>query len=102
MHPSGREVIVALARDRWVVVDWRVPAAEAPDLAAVDALARLALAARRAGCELRVTGPTPALHSLLHLCGLVEAVASVQVGREPEGVEQAVVEEAVVADDPVA
>ena len=70
----------------------------------VDVLARLALAARRAGGELRVEGPPPPLGALLDLCGLrgVLAPGSVEVCREPEGLEQPGVDEAVVADDPVA
>ncbi|MFD5181373.1 STAS domain-containing protein [Streptomyces sp. NPDC058372] len=41
-----------------------------PQLAAVDALARLRLTARRAGCRLRLRHPTPQLRALLALTGL--------------------------------
>ncbi|GHE45380.1 hypothetical protein GCM10018785_13870 [Streptomyces longispororuber] len=64
------------------------------DLATVDAVARLRLAARRAGVGLRLRGPTPALWALLGLVGLAELC--VEVERHPEerepplGVEEAV------------
>jgi hypothetical protein len=45
-----------------------------PDLATVDALARLALAARRAGRSVRVRHPSAALSNLLELAGLGEIV----------------------------
>lgn len=41
-----------------------------PGLAAVDALARLELAARRAGGRIRLRDPDPALRALLDLVGL--------------------------------
>ena len=45
-----------------------------PDLATVDALARLALAARRAGRSVRVRHASAALSNLLELAGLGEIV----------------------------
>jgi hypothetical protein len=84
-------------------VRWPFPPGTPTDLACVDALARLALAARRAGGELRVIGPPPPLNALLDLCGLSESAGgSIEVAGETEGLEQPVVEEAVVADDPIA
>jgi hypothetical protein len=41
-----------------------------PGLAAVDALARMELTARRAGGRIRLRGPDPALRALLDLVGL--------------------------------
>lgn len=41
-----------------------------PGLTAVDALARMELAARRAGGRIRLRGPDPALSALLDLVGL--------------------------------
>lgn len=41
-----------------------------PGLTAVDALARMELAARRAGGRIRLAGPDPALRALLDLVGL--------------------------------
>jgi ABC-type transporter Mla MlaB component len=44
------------------------------DAVTVDALARVALAARRAGCELRLSGVSPQLSLLLGLMGLAEVL----------------------------
>jgi ABC-type transporter Mla MlaB component len=44
------------------------------DAVAVDALARLALAARRSGCEVRLRGASPELLGLVELIGLAEVL----------------------------
>ena len=54
-----------------------------PGLAAVDALARLELAARRAGGRIRVRAPAPALRALLDLVGLHFEVEGEAEEREP-------------------
>ncbi len=46
----------------------------AADAVAVDALARLALAARRSGCEARLRGASPELLGLLQLVGLADVL----------------------------
>jgi ABC-type transporter Mla MlaB component len=46
----------------------------AADAVAVDALARLALAARRSGCEVRLCGASPELLGLVELSGLAEVL----------------------------
>ncbi len=46
----------------------------APDLAAVDELCRLAVAARRLGCRVRLTDVDPALAELLELAGVGDLV----------------------------
>ncbi|MGW5457297.1 STAS domain-containing protein [Streptomyces sp. NPDC003996] len=62
-----------------------------PGLAAVDLLARLELAARRAGGRIRLRDPDPALHALLDLVGLRFQVEGEAEEREPAlGVEEAV------------
>ncbi|WP_327168669.1 STAS domain-containing protein [Streptomyces subrutilus] len=65
-------------------------AVTAPDLGAVQALARLRLAAHGRG-TLTVTGAGPALRGLLHLVGLVELLGEAEEreppGRVQEGVE---------------
>lgn len=74
-----------------------------PDLALVDALARLQLAVRRLGWSLEVRSPSPELRGLLELVGLAEVLGlPLQAGREPEGGEQLGVEEVVEPGDPVA
>lgn len=67
-----------------------------PDLAAVDVLARLQLAARRAGGRIRLVAVSPELAELLDLAGLRR-----EVGGQPEGGEEVGVEEGVVLDDPI-
>ncbi|MET7918655.1 STAS domain-containing protein [Streptomyces avermitilis] len=54
-----------------------------PGLAAVDALARLELAARRTGGRIRVRAPAPALRALLDLVGLRFEVEGEVEEREP-------------------
>ena len=85
LGPCGREV----AR-------WPLEGRGAPDLATVDVLARLALAARRRRCSMRLVGAAPELLVLVDLVGL-----RLQVVGEAEGGEDAGVEEAVLPDDPV-
>lgn len=62
-----------------------------PGLATVDLLARLELAARRAGGRIRLRDPDPALHALFDLVGLRFQVEGEAEEREPAlGVEEAV------------
>jgi ABC-type transporter Mla MlaB component len=46
----------------------------APDAVAVDALARLALVARRNGCEVRLRGASAELRRLIDLIGLADVL----------------------------
>ena len=55
----------------------------APDAAAVDALARLQLAARRVGLDVRLRNASTELCCLIDFCGLGE-VLRVEPGGEPE------------------
>jgi len=57
------------------------------DLATVDALARLRLAGRRLGFDVRLT-PTEELLELLELCGLVEVLWQPEEREEAFGVEE--------------
>ncbi|BBC33409.1 hypothetical protein SGFS_047030 [Streptomyces graminofaciens] len=68
-----------------------------PGLATVDALARMQLAARRAGGRIRLRDPDPALRALLRLVGLAFEVE----GQTEEGEPAGGVEEAVEPGDPV-
>ncbi|MEU9569330.1 STAS domain-containing protein [Streptomyces massasporeus] len=62
-----------------------------PGLAAVDLLARLQLAARRAGGRIRLRDPDPALRVLLDLVGLrFEVEGEVEEREPPLRVEEAV------------
>ena len=70
----------------------------APDLGAVDRIARAALEARRAGRDVRLVDVDGGLAALLELAGLGR-----EVGRQPEQREELVgVEEGVEPGDPVA
>jgi ABC-type transporter Mla MlaB component len=57
------------------------------DLTTIDVLARLQLAARRCGCELRLCHATAELRCLLELTGLEEVLA-LEPERQPEEREQ--------------
>jgi hypothetical protein len=73
------------------------------DVAAVDALARLQLAARQAGFELRLIHASAELTCLIELTGLAGVLLRVESGRQPEEREQGLgVEEEGQFDDPVA
>ncbi|WP_158694420.1 STAS domain-containing protein [Streptomyces canus] len=62
-----------------------------PGLGTVDLLARLQLAARRAGGRIRLRDPDPALHALLALVGLrFEVEGQVEQGEPALGVEEEV------------
>ncbi len=67
-----------------------------PGLAAVDALARMQLTARRAGGRIRLRDPAPALGALLRLVGLAFEVE----GQAEEGEPAGGVQEAVESGDP--
>ncbi len=90
---------MVLLRGRTEVARWALTVTGATDLAAVDLLARLQLAARRRGCSIRVRNASAELFALLDLAGLSRCL---EVGGEPEDGEQPGVEEVVVPDDPVA
>lgn len=76
-----------------------------PDLALLDALARLQLAARRCGRSIRVRGPCPELCGLLDLVGLTDVIeaapaSGVEALGQAEGGEELGVEEVVQPHDP--
>jgi anti-anti-sigma regulatory factor len=73
-----------------------------PDLATIDALSRLELAARRRGRRVRLRGTNERLRQLIRFTGLV-GVLRVEPEREPEQREERVrVEEERELDDPTA
>ena len=87
-----------------VVID--LGAVVVPDAVTVDAMARLALTARRLGCEVQVRDVPPEVQELLALTGLDDVVAELgglprELEREPEEREDALhVEEEGELDDP--
>lgn len=99
---GSRAVVVVLDGHVEVVVGRIVDTR--PDLAVVDALARLQLAARRVGCSIRVHEPSRELYELLDLVGLAHLIAGraglpLEAGRKAEGGEQLGVQEAVERGD---
>ena len=96
LRPDGLATVV-LVRGDAELGRWVLPRPGRVDLAAVDALARAALAARRLGCAIRVRDADPELLGLLALVGLTREV----VGEAEDG-EELRPEEVVVPDDPVA
>ncbi|MGW1259761.1 STAS domain-containing protein [Streptomyces sp. NPDC002513] len=95
----GREEVAALCQDvRALLVSSGAEAVVCdasglgpPALTTVDALARLQLAARRAGGRIRLRDPAPALRALLDLVGLPIELEGQAEQREPAlGVEEAV------------
>ena len=94
---------VVLLRCDDEVARWPLERVDAPDLWAVDVLARLALATRRMGCALRLEDVDADLAGLLVLVGLADVVGLPrQVVGEAEDGEEVRPEEVVVPDDPVA
>ncbi len=90
----GRVVLVCGGRE---VGAWLAVGEGPPDLAVVEALARMQLAARRLGGQIQVRDVSTELKELLDLAGL-----GGQVGGEPERREEVGVEEGVEPGDPVA
>lgn len=71
-----------------------------PDVAVVDALARLQLAAARCGCQISLRGASRQLRDLLRLMGLADVVGCGELVRQPEQREQGGTEEVGDPDDP--
>src|SRR3954451_2898624 len=70
-----------------------------PDMATVDALARLQLAASRVGCAIRVRSLREELRGLLELAGLLRLL---EPGGQSEQREPLRIEEALDGGDPIA
>ncbi|WP_245239309.1 STAS domain-containing protein [Streptomyces sp. MZ04] len=95
---EARELLRAADADAPGVLVCDAAGVGPPVLAAVDAVARLQLTARRAGGRIRLRNPAPHLRELLHLVGLpieIEMARHTEE-REPAGR----VQEAVEARDP--
>lgn len=102
MHDPGdtSTTVVLVVGDGTEVLVGRVDA-RAPDLALVDALARLQLMARRRGWIVALREAPEELRALLDLVGLID-VLPLEPRRETERREQVGVEEVVQSDDPLA
>lgn len=98
-HPRDSPSTVVMVVDGGQeVVICRVPVRR-PDLALVEALARLALDARRGGAALGVRDPSRELRELAELSGLTGALG-VEPRRKPEAPEELRPEEVVQPGDP--
>ena len=80
-----------------VVARWRIDDPARPDLSMVETMARLHLAARRLGLQIRLEHPGAELGQLLDLVGLAELL--LDTSREAEGGEQLRIEEVVEPGD---
>ncbi|MEA2685850.1 MAG: hypothetical protein QOE93_1045 [Actinomycetota bacterium] len=109
--PRETAAEVVLVRGDDEIACWPYEVEGPVDLAVVDELAQMQVAARRLGCSLRLREVCPELSELVAFLGLARAVTGVvaavvglplEVGGEAEDGEEARVEEVVVADDPVA
>jgi anti-anti-sigma regulatory factor len=72
------------------------------DIGTVDVLARLQLAARRSGLELRLRHVSPELHELIAFVGLAEVLGVEPRGQAEEREQRLGVEEERELDDPPA
>jgi hypothetical protein len=92
--------VVVISRDGREVARFPLIGNPPPTLGAIDELARLRLLATRRGYEMRIDHPCDRLLWLLRFTGLEEVL--LQMRGEAEVGEEVGVEEAVVADDPIA
>jgi hypothetical protein len=83
----GRETpgTVVLVRAGTELASWPLVRRGRPDLALVDELARLHLAAIRVGCGIQLRQACRSLVELLHLVGLGAVVVERPQGVDPEG-----------------
>jgi hypothetical protein len=85
------------------VATWAITGWDRRDLGIIDTLARLQLLVRRIDCRIEVRDPCPELARLLDFVGLAELLSgSVEMGGQPEDLEEPRVEEVVMPDDPIA
>ena len=70
---DGEAIVVVLDGDAELAT-WPLDLHGAPNLAIINELARLQLAAGRAGWSVRLRGAPPALWALLELTGLCEVI----------------------------
>ena len=104
MQRRDPAAIVAICRGEAELASWPLARSGVCDLAAVDELARLLLAARRMGYSIRLRGACAGLMELLDLVGLGDLVTETglgQVDRQVERGEEFGVDEVVMPDDPV-
>jgi hypothetical protein len=98
---GSRAVVMIVDGDEVVV--WEPPVGVRPNLDVIERLARLRLAARRRGYEVRLRDPCADMVALIKFVGLASVFgleeASVEVIGQPEGGEQPGIEEVVQPDE---
>ncbi|HEX8771110.1 MAG TPA: hypothetical protein VF711_10125 [Acidimicrobiales bacterium] len=82
-----------------VVARWRIEDPARPDLSMVETMARLYLASRRLGLEIRLEHSSAEVGQLLDLVGLADLL--LDASRQAKGGEQLGVKEVVEPGDPV-
>lgn len=103
MRRSDTGAMAVLVHRGVELASWPLATTCRPDLAVVEELARLQIAARRLGCSIQLRGMGTELRELLALLGLAEVVTGLrQVSGQAEDREQAGIEEVVMPDDPAA
>ena len=104
MPAKDGSTVVMLVVDGVETVIWRLDGRSRPELALVDALARLQLEARRRGWSIRLRNPGGELLGLLELAGLRDVLGApalpLDASGEAAGGEQLGVEEVVDRRDP--
>lgn len=73
---SGPKTVEIVGPDGVAIAVLRIELTGPPDLALVDALARLQLAASRAGCTIRLRNACADMCALIELVGLGDVIAS--------------------------
>jgi hypothetical protein len=92
------ETLVVALDGATEVAAWPLDLGALPDLATVDSLARMQLAARRFGLSLQVRHPSDELRRLLGFAGLAELL--LEARRQTEHSEQLGVDEVVEPGNP--
>lgn len=72
---DGGDAIAVFAVGGAALASWRLPNSSRPDLTVIDALAQLALGARRLGGEIGLRGAGPELLALIDFVGLADVLA---------------------------
>ena len=72
--PGLCDRVCALLREQWPDVAYCEVDGVEPDAVTVDALARLHLAARRSGCQVRLRGASEELRALVAFMGLADVL----------------------------
>ena len=76
------DAIVVFAVGGAELASWRLTGSSRPDLTVIDALAQLALGARRLGGEIGLRGAGPELLALIDFVGLADVLAPIDLTQD--------------------